>query len=296
MKFNYWLMAIRPRTLPAAISPLLLGNALAWYQGQFSPLVAACAMLCGLLLQVGVNLANDYFDFKSGVDTEQRLGPTRVTQAGLLAPSAVRNAMILSLVLAVAVGLYLIYVGGWPIALLAAFAVAGALGYSGGPYPIASLGLGEVAAFVYFGLVAVVGSYYIQTGHTDLTAWVLAATLGLFNAAIMLVNNTRDIVTDTQAGKRTLAVRIGQHSSRLLYRALVLLPYLIITLTWLLGALPGQAVLLAALAAPLAVRLAGAFEQTEGAALNPLLGRTAQLTLVYSVLVTLGLVLAKFST
>ncbi|MBY6186916.1 1,4-dihydroxy-2-naphthoate polyprenyltransferase [Marinobacter hydrocarbonoclasticus] len=293
MRFQYWLMAIRPRTLPAVISPLLLGNVLAWYQGQFSWLVAGCAMLCGLLLQIGVNLANDYFDFKSGVDTEERLGPTRVTQAGLLAPTAVRNAMALSLVLAVAVGMYLIYVGGWPIAVLAALAVAGALGYSGGPYPIASLGLGEVAAFLYFGLVAVVGVYFIQTGHTDLPVWILASTLGLYNAAIMLVNNTRDIVTDTQAGKRTLAVRIGQHSARMLYRALVLLPFLVITLSWLMGVLPGQMVLLAAIAAPLAVKLATAFEETEGAALNPLLGRTAQLTLLYSLMCSGGLILAR---
>ncbi|WP_298445299.1 1,4-dihydroxy-2-naphthoate polyprenyltransferase [uncultured Ferrimonas sp.] len=295
MTLHSWLLAIRPRTLPAAIGPLLLGNVLALVDGTFSALVGACSMLCGVLLQIGVNLANDYFDFKSGVDTDERLGPVRVTQSGLLSPTAVRNGMVLSLLLAIAVGLYLIYVGGAVVAGLAVFAVLGALCYSGGPYPLASHGLGEVAAFVFFGLVAVVGSYYTQVQDTTVTVWLLASTMGLFNSAIMLVNNTRDISTDSKAGKRTLAVRLGQQQSRLLYSTLLALPYLTIMLMFLLGQLPGLVVLLGFISVPMARVLAKEFVQTEGAALNPLLGRTAKLTMVYSVLLSLGLPLSQLA-
>lgn len=153
---NPWILATRPRTLPAAIGPILVGNALALSLTQFSWLIAATSMLCALLLQIAVNLANDYFDFKSGIDTEERLGPVRVTQSGLLDPSKVRNAMIACLLLALLVGSLLIYHGGWPIAILAAASILGALGYSGGPYPLASHGLGEVAAFIFLDRKSVV--------------------------------------------------------------------------------------------------------------------------------------------
>ncbi|SHH76476.1 1,4-dihydroxy-2-naphthoate polyprenyltransferase [Ferrimonas marina] len=295
MNLTYWLMAIRPRTLPAAIGPLLLGNMLAYVHGHFDTLIGISSMLCAVLLQVAVNLANDYFDFKSGVDTHERVGPTRVTQSGLLSPIAVRNAMIGTLVAAVAVGAYLIYVGGWPVAAMAVFAVLGALCYSGGPYPLASHGLGEVAAFIYFGLLAVVGAYFIQVGQTNLDAWLLAATVGCFNAAIMLVNNTRDIRTDREANKRTLAVRIGLENARGLYRVLVVAPFLVLVLMWLLGDLPGLVPLLGCCAFPMARLLAARFAQVEGAELNPLLGRTAQLTMLYSLLVSLALPLAQLT-
>ncbi|MFV7769674.1 1,4-dihydroxy-2-naphthoate polyprenyltransferase [Shewanella marisflavi] len=289
---NPWILATRPRTLPAAIGPLLVGNALALSLTQFSWLIAATSMLCALLLQIAVNLANDYFDFKSGIDTEERLGPVRVTQSGLLAPNKVRNAMVACLVLALLVGSLLIYHGGWPIAILAAASILGALGYSGGPYPLASHGLGEVAAFVFFGLVAVVGSYYLQANDTSIAAWILGSAIGLFNAAVMLVNNTRDIPTDTKAGKRTLAVKIGEGQARVLYQALVYLPFALIIGGFLLGLLPGLPVLLGGLSLVLARKLNSEFSQTSGAALNPLLGRTAKLTVIFSALFSLGLALA----
>ncbi len=292
MKLSYWMMAIRPRTLPAAIGPILVGNVLAFYHQDFSALVAFASMVCAVLLQIGVNLANDYFDFKSGVDTDERLGPTRVTQQGLLSASAVRNGMILSLTIATLIGQYLIFVGGWPIAFLALFALAGALCYSGGPYPLASHGLGEIAAYVYFGLVAVVGCYFIQTGTTDASAWLLASAVGLLNAAIMLVNNTRDRTTDIKAGKNTLAVRLGLERSQLLYQMLIAAPYLMVTLGWLMGMLPGATVAACAASIPMAKALAMEFASTEGAALNPLLGRTAKLTMIFSGLASGGLLLA----
>ncbi|MCE9678210.1 1,4-dihydroxy-2-naphthoate polyprenyltransferase [Shewanella sp. AS1] len=285
---NPWILASRPRTLPAAIGPLLVGNTLAFHFVQFSWLIAVTSMLCAILLQIAVNLANDYFDYKSGVDTHERIGPVRVTQSGLLAPDKVRNAMILCLLLALAVGSILIHHGGWPIAVLAAASILGALCYSGGPYPLASHGLGEVAAFVFFGLVAVVGSYYLQAQDTSLSAWILGSAIGLFNAAVMLVNNTRDIATDTKAGKFTLAVKMGEAQAQLLYRALIYLPFALLIGGFLLGILPGVPVLLAALSLLLARKLANEFSQTTGQALNPFIGRTAKLTVIFSLLFSLG--------
>ncbi|WP_076408283.1 1,4-dihydroxy-2-naphthoate polyprenyltransferase [Shewanella sp. UCD-KL12] len=286
---NPWILAIRPRTLPAAIGPLLVGNILALQLEQFTFIIACTSMLCALLLQIAVNLANDYFDFKSGVDTDERLGPVRVTQSGLLAPEKVRNAMVLCLILALIVGSSLIYHGGWPIAFLAAAAILGALGYSGGPYPLASHGLGEVAAFVFFGLVAVVGSYFLQAGETSTAAWILGCAIGSLNAAIMLVNNTRDIDTDLKAGKQTLAVRIGIGQARVLYQAFVYMPFALIIGGFFLGFLPGMPVLIAGLALIFARRLNNDFSVTSGEALNPLLGRTAKLTMIFSGLFSLGL-------
>lgn len=291
---NPWILAIRPRTLPAAIGPLLVGNMLAIANEKFSWLIAITSMLCAVLLQIAVNLANDYFDFKNGIDTEERLGPTRVTQSGMIAPEKVRNGMILSLVLAVLVGFYLISHGGWPIAILAVATVLGALGYSGGPYPMASHGLGEIAAFVFFGLVAVVGSYYLQTSATDIDAWLLGSAIGFFNAAIMLVNNTRDIATDTKAGKKTLAVRIGEPQAKMLYQAFVYLPYVLLIGGFLMGILPGAPVLLAGLSLLIARKLAVLFSEQSGQALNPILGQTAKLTMIYSLLFSAGWLYSVF--
>ncbi|WP_240778490.1 1,4-dihydroxy-2-naphthoate polyprenyltransferase [Shewanella sp. MEBiC00475] len=284
-----WFMAIRPRTLPAAIGPLLIGNMLAIGLEQFSLLIAFTSMLCAILLQISVNLANDYFDFKNGIDTEERIGPVRVTQSGILAPSAVRNAMIGCLITALLVGSLLIFHGGWPIAILAAASILGALCYSGGPYPLASHGLGEIAAFVFFGLVAVVGSYYLQAGATTLTAWLLGCAIGFFNAAIMLVNNTRDISTDTKAGKNTLAVRIGEAQAKILYQSFVYLPFGIIIGGFLLGSLDGLPVLLSGVSLVIARNLSHEFHNNSGEALNPILGQTAKLTMIFSLLFSTGL-------
>ena len=284
-----WFMAIRPRTLPAAIGPLLIGNMLAIGLEQFSLLIAFTSMLCAVLLQISVNLANDYFDFKNGIDTEERIGPIRVTQSGILAPSSVRNAMISCLITSLLVGSLLIVHGGWPIAILAVASILGALCYSGGPYPLASHGLGEIAAFVFFGLVAVVGSYYLQAGTTTMTAWLLGCAIGFFNAAIMLVNNTRDISTNTKAGKNTLAVRIGEAQAKVLYQSFVYLPFGIIIAGFLLGALEGLPVLLSGASLIIARNLSREFHNNSGEALNPILGQTAKLTMIFSVLFSVGL-------
>lgn len=215
---NPWILAIRPRTLPASISPIILGSALAFAQQQFSWVVFCVATFCALCLQVAVNLANDYFDAKSGVDTDERLGPTRVTQSGLISEKKVFAALIIFTLLAFFSGVYLSFLSGWEIFALGMLSIAGVYAYSGGPWPLASHGLGEVTVLVFFGWVAVGGCYYIHTGEITVIVMSYATIAGLLSALIMLVNNLRDIETDQKAGKRTLAVRLNDKNTRILFK------------------------------------------------------------------------------
>ncbi|HSM75608.1 MAG TPA: 1,4-dihydroxy-2-naphthoate octaprenyltransferase, partial [Desulfobacterales bacterium] len=174
-----WLLASRPRTLPAAVAPVAVGAALAFAAGQFRFGPAVAALLGALLLQIGVNLANDYFDFRAGIDTPDRLGPLRVTQSGLLAPEAVKRGMLATFSLAGVVCLYLIAVAGWPVLLVGVLAILSALGYSGGPYPLASHGLADLFVFLFFGLVAVGGTFYVQTLELNARVFWAATPVGL---------------------------------------------------------------------------------------------------------------------
>jgi 1,4-dihydroxy-2-naphthoate octaprenyltransferase len=218
-----WLLAARPKTLPAAAAPVVVGAALAAFRGGFAPLPALAALLGALLIQIATNLANDYFDFVKGADTEERVGPTRVTQAGLVSPQAVRNAMLATLAAAFLVGVYLVWVGGWPIALIGAVSLVCAVAYTGGPFPLAYHGLGDLFVFVFFGLIAVAGTVYVQIGSFPAEAWLAGAGIGAMSTAILVVNNLRDIGTDAKAGKRTMAVRLGVAGTRAEYLALWLL-------------------------------------------------------------------------
>jgi 1,4-dihydroxy-2-naphthoate octaprenyltransferase len=190
------------------------------------PLAFLAALLCALLIQIGTNFANDYFDFHKGADTADRLGPTRVTQAGLIAPGRVLAATILTFGLAALLGLYLVALGGWPILLVGVLSILSGLAYTGGPYPLGYHGLGDVFVFVFFGLVAVVGSAYVQVGRIEPAAVAAAIPTGLLVTAILVVNNLRDADTDRAAGKMTLAARFGRSAARLQYGALVLGAYL----------------------------------------------------------------------
>ncbi len=286
-----WLLASRPRTLPAAVAPVAVGAALAFAAGQFRFGPAAAALLGALLLQIGVNLANDYFDFRAGIDTPDRLGPLRVTQSGLLAPEAVKRGMMATFSLAGVVCLYLIAVAGWPVLLVGVLAILSALGYSGGPYPLASHGLADLFVFLFFGLVAVGGTFYVQTLGLNARVFWAATPVGLLISAILVVNNLRDIATDARSGKRTLAVRLGPRGSRLQYALLVSAAYAAPAAGWLAGALPFWG-LLCFLSFPRALQLIRRIAEARGAALNPVLGATANLALGFSLLLALGLVLA----
>ena len=203
------MMAARIPTLPAAVTPVLVGTAAAWSHGHFRPGVLIAALISSILIQVGTNFANDLFDFKKGADTEKRMGPVRVTQAGLLTPRQVERGMWLTFALAVVAGLYLIYVGGWPVLAIGLASIAAGLVLPGGPWPLAYHGLGDVFTFIFFGVVAVCGTYYVHTGSLNTVAHRHIIACGYDCTAILVANNLRDIETDRLAGKRTLAVRLG---------------------------------------------------------------------------------------
>ncbi|MDE0142662.1 MAG: 1,4-dihydroxy-2-naphthoate polyprenyltransferase [Caldilineaceae bacterium] len=289
-KWQIWLLASRPKTLPAAISPVLVGTALAWADGQFSIAPALAAAVGALLLQILSNFANDYFDFEKGVDTRERVGPTRVMAAGLLSARELRLGMAVVISLAVLDGIYLVVVGGWPILVVGAASILAALLYTGGPLPFGYRGLGDLFVFIFFGLTAVCGTYYVQAGTLAPVIFVAAAPVGFLINAILVVNNLRDIETDARAGKRTLAVLIGHKSTRHQYLLLLVLAYSAPLLLWL-GYDLGPAVLLPFLSLPLAFRRASSVYSAKGKALNSVLAATAQLSLQFSLLLSIGILL-----
>lgn len=288
-KAYLWWLAIRPKTLPAAAAPVAVGSAAAAADGVFALLPALAAFLGALLLQIAVNLANDYFDAQNEIDTEKRLGPVRVTQSGLIPASQVKRAMVLILAASGLIFFYLTMVGGPVIFLVAVASVLAALAYSGGPYPLASHGLGELFVFIFFGLVAVCGTYWVQA--LTLSGLVVAASIapGLLISAIMVVNNLRDINTDAQAGKRTLAVRLGRRRIIRLYRVMVLAPYLLMVVLALAG--QGLSVLCTFLTLPMGIMLCEEIQGISGSDLNYTLAKTARLSLFFCLLFALGLIL-----
>ncbi len=208
-KWQIWLLAARPKTLPAAASPAIVGSAVAFSVGKFHFGPALAALLGALLLQIGANLANDVFDFHRGADTQARLGPTRVTQAGLLTPTEVTRGMWVVFGLAAISGIYLTAVAGWLVVLIGVAAIAAAIAYTGGPFPLGYYGLGEIFVFIFFGLVAECGTVFVQAKGLSPLAWWSAVPMGLLVVNILVVNNLRDIETDRTAGKKTLSVRLG---------------------------------------------------------------------------------------
>jgi 1,4-dihydroxy-2-naphthoate octaprenyltransferase len=286
-----WILAARPKTLPAAVGPILVGVALAIADGVFAVAPALASLLCALLLQIGSNFANDYFDFFKGADTNERLGPTRVTSAGLLTPDAMRWGMVVIFGAAALVGSYLIWEGGWPIFIAGAAAILAAIAYTGGPFPFGYYGLGDLFVFLFFGLVAVCGSYYVQAHTLPATVIWAAVPPGLLITAILVVNNLRDIDTDRRANKRTLAVRLGRQGTQIEYLLLLVIAYL--TPLWLwLGQSQSIWVLLPWLSLPLALPLLRAVFTTQGKALNATLAGTARLSLVFSLLLAVGFLVA----
>ncbi|MDP9136486.1 MAG: 1,4-dihydroxy-2-naphthoate polyprenyltransferase [Actinomycetota bacterium] len=284
-------MAARPRTLPAAVAPVLVGTALAATEGTFRWLTFVAAMLGALFIQVGTNLSNDYSDARRGADTEDRLGPVRVTAGGLVPPRQVLVATYVAFGVAVLAGVYLIATVGWELLLVGAASILAGVLYTGGPRPYGYEGLGEVFVFLFFGVVAVTGSYFAQTEQLTWEAFVLAVPVGLLAAAILVVNNVRDLETDRRAGKRTLAVRLGRGRARALYAAMVYGAFVAALLPWLLGSDELSAWLgLAVLALPLAVPVVAIVRsRTDGPSLNGALARTGMLQLVFCALLSAGI-------
>lgn len=291
---SIWLMAARPRTLPAAVAPVLVGTALAWTMenGGLDWIAFAAAMLGALFIQVGTNLSNDYSDARRGADTEDRLGPVRVTAGGLVPPRQVLVATYVTFGAAVLCGVYLIAVAGPVLLLIGAASILAGILYTGGPRPYGYEGLGEVFVFLFFGVVAVTGSYYVQRQELPWEAFVLAIPVGLLASAILVVNNVRDMDTDRRAGKRTLAVRLGRERTRTLYAAMLAIAFLAAALPWVLGALSAW-LLLSWLTLPPAVRLQRTVStHADGPTMNAALAGTGRLEFGFCVLLAIGILLS----
>jgi len=286
-------MAARPRTLPAAIAPVLVGTSAAVEAVDDVRWGAFVAALVGsIFIQIGTNLANDYSDAKRGADTSDRLGPVRVTSTGLVAPRRVLYATWLAFGVAIVAGIYLATVAGWVILAVGAASIAAGVLYTGGPRPYGYAGLGELFVFLFFGLVAVNGSYYVQLEQLDWLPFLLSVSVGLLSTAVLVVNNVRDIDTDRRAGKRTLAVRLGRERTRRLYVNLLAGAFVLLPIGLLVADGPAWA-LLGLAAAPAAVRpIRAVTSRTDGPALNGALAGTGALLGAFSLLLSAGLLIA----
>lgn len=285
-----WWAAIRPKTLTVAFAPVLVGTSLAAAEGALNGLVASAALLGALLIQIGTNLFNDYGDFVRGADADDRLGPPRATQQGWLRPNEVRAASLLCLGLAFVVGIYLVAVGGWPIVVLGLVSLLSAVWYTAGPAPLAYTGLADLFVLVFFGLVAVGATYYLQTGALSAGALFAGAAVGLLAMSILVLNNIRDRFSDARANKRTLVVRFGESFGRREYRAALLGAYLLVGIAALSGI--GEAFWLVTFATlPLALWQLRRADRVDGPGLNVQLAKTAQLQLAFSLALAVGIVL-----
>ncbi len=282
-----WVLAIRPKTLPAAVSPVITGSAVAWHEGAFLLGPAFAALFGALMLQIASNLANDVFDHEKGADQPDRLGPTRVVSSGLLSGTEVRIGLAIVLLLAFCAGAYLVGVAGPAIAVVGVLSALCALAYTGGPYPLGYHGLGEVFVFIFFGLVAVAGTAYVQLGVVPTLALYAGVSQGALATNILVVNNLRDVEQDRRAEKRTLAVRFGERFCVALYATLLVVAYLVPVILWLQGA-ARWFVLAPLLTLPLGYRAFVAVMRVRGRELNAILARTAQLMLLFGVLFSLG--------
>lgn len=285
------MLAIRPRTLPAAAAGVLMGAAMAWRDGYFRLDVTVVCLVTALLLQIGSNLANDVFDFERGTDTVERLGPTRVTQAGMLSPRQVKIGMAVVFALAALLGSYPAWLGGWTIIILGITAIISAIAYTGGPFPLGYYGLGDIFVFIFFGLASVAGTYYIQAGSVSPSVWWMTIPPGLIITAILVVNNLRDIENDRKAGKLTMAVRLGEQGTKVQYLVCMVVAYLILIPVVVTGLIPWMT-LLAWLSLPFAYQATQVVLTQKGRPLNMALAKTGQTALVFSILFWVGILLS----
>ncbi|MBN1303108.1 MAG: 1,4-dihydroxy-2-naphthoate polyprenyltransferase [Anaerolineales bacterium] len=286
-----WLLAVRPKTLPAAAAGVVTGTALAWKDGQFHWLPALVALGVALLLQIGSNLANDVFDYERGADRVRQYGPLRVTQAGLLTPGQVKRGMLVVFGLAAVLGAGMFFVAGWPVLVIGAAAILAALVYTGGPFPIGYYGLGDLFVFLFFGAAAVAGTYYVQALGVSPAAWWMSLPVGLLITNILIVNNLRDIENDRAVNKRTMAVLLGVRLTRIEYLVFLVVSYSILPLLAVAGILPWWA-LLAWVSLPFGQRVTRMVFTASGRPLNAALAMSGQLALAYSLLFAAGMLLS----
>ncbi len=292
-KKQAWILASRPKTLPAAASPVIIGCAVAFVENSFVPQVGIAALFGSLLLQIGANLANDVFDYQKGTDNQNRLGPLRMTQAGLLSPKEVKTGMWIVFALAAICGLYMAVNSGWLIVGIGVLAILAAIAYTGGPFPYGYKGLGELFVFLFFGIAAVCGTYYAQAKTVSLLALLSSIPVGLLIVAILIVNNLRDIDGDKASGKRTLAVRFGSTWAMQEFIVTIVLAYLVVFLISF-SHLSSYWSLLVLFSIPIAIPLVKSVLQDQGKKLNLTLAGTGKLTLIFSCLYSLGLICTYF--
>jgi 1,4-dihydroxy-2-naphthoate octaprenyltransferase len=288
--FKAWLLATRPATLTVGVIPVIIGTAVAYTMHAVRTLPALAALFGAIFIQIGTNLANDVFDYEKGADTAERLGPLRVTQAGLIAPHNVRLGMYISFALATLMGIYLTWSAGPVILLIGVLSIASGIAYTGGPYPLGYNGLGDLFVFVFFGLVAVCGTVFVVAGGVGTLAIWASFPIGALATAVLVVNNLRDRPTDVKAGKRTLVVRFGRTFGLIEYFALVAMAYLVPIYLVITG-LVGRAGLLPLVSIPLAIPLCLSVLRDHGVVLNRTLAGTARLVLAHGLLFSLGMVL-----
>ena len=284
-----WILATRPKTLTAAISPVLVGVSLAYHDDTFYPFIAFMTLLAAILIQIGANFSNDVFDFLKGSDREDRLGPIRATQAGLISPSQMMSAMWLIFAFAIIVGFYLAWIGGLPIVYIGLASIISAIAYTGGPYPLGYHGWGDVFVFIFFGLIAIPGTYYLQTGVVSHESILFGVALGMLSTAILIINNLRDADTDIKSGKRTLAVRLGKNVVKFEYIIMMLVPFIIPL--YILNIWGEISLYLIYLLLPLSIQLIIKIYTQTGKALNDVLADTAKFLFQYSLLTSIALII-----
>ena len=289
-KTQIWIMAARPKTLPAAAASVILGSSLALRDSSFRLFPALAALCISILLQIGANFANDLFDYQRGADTKQRLGPVRVAQAGLLTPGQIKIGMLVVFAFSIVLGSYLAWEAGWIVIIIGMSAIIAALAYTGGPFPFGYHSLGDLFVLIYFGLTAVCGTYYVQTHLISMQAIWAGFAMGLLITNILVVNNLRDIETDRLAGKITLAVRLGVGGTRLEYLTCLIIAYSIpIILSSIDKSYAGS--FFSWLSIPLAIKSIQELFKLEGCSLNQTLAGTARLALIYALLFSFGIII-----
>jgi 1,4-dihydroxy-2-naphthoate octaprenyltransferase len=287
-----WLEALRPKTLPAGAAPVVLGSALAFTHETFSLVPALVALVCALFIQILSNFINEIYDHRKGADTEERLGPTRAVAKGLIPEKAMIRASVALAASTFFIGLYLVYLGGWPIFVIGLFSLFFAWAYTGGPYPLAYKGVADFFVFIFFGVIAVCGTYYLQAGTVNFEAFMVSITPGALSMNILGVNNIRDIHTDPKAGKITMAVRLGAANAKLMYVILLALSF--IPAFYLFATGFSFWILIQFLALPLGIKLIKELYALTGSDLNRVLAGTAKFLAISSLLLSLGLILAAF--
>tara|TARA_Y100000814_G_scaffold86900_1_gene58540 strand:+ start:1872 stop:2738 length:867 start_codon:yes stop_codon:yes gene_type:complete len=286
---NRWVIASRPKTMTAAIAPVLLGSALAYYEGAFDIITFFVILIAACLIQIGTNLTNDLFDYIKGADNNNRLGPKRAMQAGLILEPEMKRAIFIVFSLSICFGFYLALLGGWIIVGIGLLSILFAILYTGGPYPLAYNGLGDIFVFIFFGLIAVSGTYYLYTDYFSINSFILGSSAGCLATAILVVNNLRDVDNDKEYGKNTLAVYFGKKFTQFEYLLLMIIVYIIpIYISIDLG--NKASIYIVYFTLPICIRLIIDVFYKKNSMLNETLEATAKLLLLYSLLFSFGIV------